>query len=378
MTTALHGITWNHTRGFVPLVATAQRFEELHPKINITWEKRSLQSFGDDSLHALAERFDLLVIDHPSVGEAVDFLCPLDSYLCPDFLTTLGFSSAGASQESYVWQGRHWALAIDAAAPVSSWRPDLLDQMRLTVPETWSEVLELAKAGLVAVPLAPIDALMAFYMFCCAAGEAPFSQPGCVAVEQVQVDALGCLADLAQHCGEECLSRNPIATYEAMTSADHLAYCPFAYGYSNYARPGYATHVLRFGPLVAMPDGPRLRSTLGGAGLAVSSRSRHAAVAAEYAGFVAAAECQRGLYFTSGGQPGHRAAWEDPAVNAACGDFFMNTLSVLDQAYLRPRFPGYLPFQGDAAQLVHRFLRAGANPLQVCRELNQLYTHVKQ
>jgi len=378
MTTVLHGITWNHTRGFVPLVAAAQRFEELHPEINITWEKRSLQSFGDDSLHTLADRFDLLVIDHPSIGEAADFLCPLDIYLCKDFLTAQAFNSVGASQESYIWQGRPWALAIDAAAPVSSWRSDLLDEMHLAVPETWSEVLELAKAGLVTAPLAPIDALMAFYMFCCAAGEAPFSQPGYVAAEQVQVEALGCLAELAQHCGEECLSRNPIATYEAMTSGDHLAYCPFAYGYSNYARPGYAARVLRFGPLAAMPDGRRLRSTLGGAGLAISGRSRHAAVAAEYAGFVAAAECQRGLYFTSGGQPGHRTAWEDPAVNAACGDFFMNTLSVMEQAYVRPRFPGYLPFQGDAAQLVHGFLRTGANPRQVCRELSQLYTHVKQ
>jgi len=61
----LKGITWNHSRGFLPMVATAQRFAELYPNVQITWEKRSLQAFADYSIQELAERFDLLVIDHP-------------------------------------------------------------------------------------------------------------------------------------------------------------------------------------------------------------------------------------------------------------------------------------------------------------------------
>ena len=31
----MRGITWNHSRGFPPLVATAQRFEELNPDVTI-------------------------------------------------------------------------------------------------------------------------------------------------------------------------------------------------------------------------------------------------------------------------------------------------------------------------------------------------------
>ena len=31
----LRGITWNHTRGLVPMVAAAQRFEELNPGVRI-------------------------------------------------------------------------------------------------------------------------------------------------------------------------------------------------------------------------------------------------------------------------------------------------------------------------------------------------------
>ncbi|RZL46370.1 MAG: carbohydrate ABC transporter substrate-binding protein, partial [Pedobacter sp.] len=66
----LKGITWNHSRGLLPMVATAQRFAELNPNVQITWEKRSLQQFADFSIQELAERFDLLVIDHPWAGFA--------------------------------------------------------------------------------------------------------------------------------------------------------------------------------------------------------------------------------------------------------------------------------------------------------------------
>ena len=37
----LRGITWNHTRGYLPMAATAQRFSEMHPGVSIHWEKRS-------------------------------------------------------------------------------------------------------------------------------------------------------------------------------------------------------------------------------------------------------------------------------------------------------------------------------------------------
>ena len=70
--TKLKGITWNHTRGLLPMVATAQRFTELNPGIEISWEKRSLQEFADASIEDLAKRFDLMVIDHPWTGFGAD------------------------------------------------------------------------------------------------------------------------------------------------------------------------------------------------------------------------------------------------------------------------------------------------------------------
>jgi len=98
----LTGITWNHTRGYLPMVATAQRFSELHPDVSITWHKRSLQQFADAPLSDLATRFDLMVIDHPSIGEAAqhNLLLPLDQYLSAAFLADQAANSVGGSHAS--------------------------------------------------------------------------------------------------------------------------------------------------------------------------------------------------------------------------------------------------------------------------------------
>src|SRR5580658_1021108 len=95
----LSGITWKHTRGLLPMLATAQRFGEIHPEIEIAWETRSLQSFADEPLEILAARYDLLVIDHPSCGRAAagGFLLPLDEVIPPELLHGLEENSVGES-----------------------------------------------------------------------------------------------------------------------------------------------------------------------------------------------------------------------------------------------------------------------------------------
>jgi len=60
MNLLLRGITWNHTRGLLPMVATAQRFQELNPGVEIRWEKRSLQEFAD----APVDQLSLLSLIH--------------------------------------------------------------------------------------------------------------------------------------------------------------------------------------------------------------------------------------------------------------------------------------------------------------------------
>ncbi|MFN8594367.1 MAG: extracellular solute-binding protein [Thermomicrobiales bacterium] len=371
---SLTGITWNHTRGYLPLVAAAQRFADANPDVVITWQVRSLQEFADFPIERLAERFDMIVIDHPFAGYAARHptLLPFDELLPDDFLADQAAHSVGASYRSYEYGGHLWALPIDAATPVSSWRPDVLAREGVGPPETWDDLLTLARRGLVALPAIPVDALMATYMLCLALGEEPCATPECMVSEEVGVAALETLRELAALCDAACLARNPIRTYEAMTASDTIGYCPFAYGYVNYARADYTPQPLRFGGLVAFA-GRQLRSTLGGTGLAISRRCEDRALAAAYARYVASPEVQRGMYVVNGGQPGHRAAWSDPEVNQLTGNFFADTLPTLDAAWLRPRYSGYIPFQDRAGEIVHHYLGAGGDPRAVLAAIDQRY-----
>jgi multiple sugar transport system substrate-binding protein len=374
MTIHLKGITWGHTRGFLPMVATAQRFHETHPEVHIDWEIRSLQEFADASVASLARRYDLLVVDHPSSGHAAEgkILTPLDDWMSHDFLADQAANSVGPSYESYSYRGHQWALAIDAAAPVSGWRPELLERSEISPPTTWDALLDLARRGLVAVSGIPIDSLMHFYMLCVGLGEAPFLRPESVVEESIGVRALEMLRQLLLLCDPNCLSMNPIAVWELLAASDRVAYCPFAYGYSNYSRAGYASNVLRTGGLIALENGRVCRSTLGGAGLAISSACKHKEVAVEYACYVVSQDCQTTLYFDSGGQPGYHAAWTNHEINRRSNSFFDNTLNTLRDAYLRPRFFGYLDFQEKAGLIVHHYLTGGQSAKASVASLSQL------
>jgi multiple sugar transport system substrate-binding protein len=367
----INGITWNHTRGFLPMVATAQRFSEVNPDVLITWQKRSLQEFADAPLPSLASRFDLLVIDHPSIGEAAEhgLLLPLDELLPADFLSDQAANSVGASHNSYRYNGKQYALAIDAATPVAGWRADLLDRAGVGIPKTWEELLTLSRRGLVTVPAIPIDSLMHFFMLVNGLGVEPFAQTGEVVSQVEGEQALGLLRELVQLSAPGSLDRNPIRTWQYLADSDAVAYCPFAYGYSNYSRPGYAARQLHTGGLVSF-GGRRLRSTLGGAGLAISRGCKHPQEALTYLMFTAGAVTQTTLYAQSGGQPGHRQAWLDADLNAATNDFFRSTLSTLDEAWVRPRFPGFIAFQDAASELVHDYLVHGGSPKIVLDRMN--------
>jgi len=365
-------MTWNHTRGYTPMVATAQRFGELNSGVEVIWEKRSLQEFADQPLDQLAERYDLLVIDHPWVGSAsaAGSLLPLDQHLPAPFLADQAANSVGLSHPSYCFDGRQWALAIDAATPVAAWRPDLRSAADL--PRTWSDLLLQAKARDVLIPGVAVDTLMNFYTVCSTLGEDVCQTEKSVVSPEVGAQALDMLRELALALDPVFWELNPVRVYETMTSTDRYSYCPFAYGYCNYSRPGYARRLLEFGDLVEI-NGRRCRTTLGGAGLAISSRCANIPSALEYVAFVASPLCQRTLYFDSGGQPGHLAAESDDRVNTLCRDYFRNTLPALERAFLRPRYPGYLSFQDRAGDPVRDYMRNGGDPHAVLAKLDDLY-----
>jgi len=375
----LKGITWNHSRGFTPMTATAQRFSELNPRVTITWEKRSLQQFADLSIQQLAERYDLLVIDHPWAGFAAktNSILPFDEYLPNEFLKDQELNSVGQSYESYHYNQHQWALPIDAATPVAASRPDLLKKHGLGVPKNYNELLSMAMRGLVAFPAIPIDSLMTFYTFCCSLGEDPCLQEDVVISNNTGIKALKFYRELAKEIDSACFDRNPIQTYEAMTLGDEIAYCPFAYGYSNYSRDGYARKLLHFHDMITLNGTSNLRSALGGTGLAVSANCKNVDVAMQYAAYVASPQCQSSLYTDTGGQPGHLLAWTNKENDCKTHNYFGNTLPALQRAYLRPRYFGHMFFQDHAGDIVRNYLMNGGSEVNILAALNDLYVESK-
>jgi len=378
-TIILKGITWDHSRGYCPMVATAQRFLETHPYVKIEWTKRSLQDFADEHIDKLAVKYDLLVIDHPWAGYIADtgIILPLNKYLPALFLEDQETHSVGKSYESYNFDGNQFALAIDASTPVASSRPDLIKKLNISLPRTFEELLELADKGLVTMPGIPIDTLMNYYMICCMLGEEPFQGEEFVVSKSTGTKALEMLKDLADRLNPEFFNWNPIRVYEAMTTTDNFAYCPWAYGYSNYSKNGYALKILEYHNLIKDNKDKPYRSTLGGTGLAISANCKHIKIAIEYAMLVANPTSQSTLYFDNGGQPGHRKAWEDKDVNEKSANFFKSTLKTLDNAFLRPRYNGYMHFQDNAGIIIQKYLKNGGNPSQVLFTLNKIYLDSK-
>lgn len=376
----LRGITWDHTRGFTSVVAAAQRFHELHPDVDIQWQKRSLQAFADKPLEQLASEYDLLVIDHPWAGFASrsGILTDLTELLSSEFLDDQAANSVGQSHPSYNFDDKQMAVAIDAACPVSAYRPDLLQQHDAEPPKTFDELLALADRGLVCCPSIALDAYGNFLNLLTAASETIFPNEDEVAEHEAAITALERLKVLNDRVPAQFFELNPIRTLEFMSQADDFAYAPWTYGYTNYSRKGYAPKLLEFGDVIGIEADKPGSTMLGGAGLAVSAQCKLPEVAKAYAEFTGSAAVQSGIYFEAGGQPGHRSAWTNPALDKQCAGFFSRTLPTLDRAFVRPRYAGYLEFQDTACLHIHDYLRNGGDVAKILDTVNRIYRETRR
>lgn len=364
----LVGNTWDHTRGFDPVANTVEAFIGERD-VEITWQRRSLQAFADQPVDELARDFDLIVVDHPHVGQVAQDGCLLaiDDHLPAEVLDELARDSVGRSHDSYNIDGRQWALAIDAACQVSALRRDRIGQ----APTTWDEVFELAATGRVLWPLKPVDSICSFETVAANLGQ-PCAEGGRFVEVDHGVRVLELLARGAQLVPDACLSMNPFEVLEILAEDDTYAYCPLLFGYTNYSRSGYRKNIVESVDIPVTDGSPR-GSILGGAGIAVSSRTAHPELAAEYAAWLASGKVQRTIYVENGGQPAHKDAWDDPAANRLCADFFRNTRSTIELSWLRPRHAGFIEFQDRAGALINTYLREGGDARSVVATLNDVY-----
>ena len=92
----------------------------------------------------------------------------------------------------------------------------------------------------------------------------------------------------------------------------------------------YRKNILKYGNVIDL-DGKGPHGThLGGTGIAVSNISKYKDIALEYSYWIAGADCQQTIFYTSGGQPGNSDAWENNKINLETNNFFKNTFKILD------------------------------------------------
>ena len=261
--TKLRGMTWSHPRGVDPLEALSRDWAD-ETGVRISWEARSLQDFESYPVQELAANFDLIIIDHPHVGQitAEGCLLPL-----PDAPEIAG-GSLGRSFESYTWDGRQWAWPVDAAAQVQAVRPDLCGPAA-----DWGQVMALAREGRVMLPLRPPHVLMCFFTLTANLGHECRGDGRAAFVDRAGGRAaLEILRGLWHHLDPACTRMDPIDVLEAMGQGDRIACSPLIYGYIPYSVGQSDTHRIGFFdiPEAAPGAGPK-GSALGGTGLAVSA-----------------------------------------------------------------------------------------------------------
>lgn len=370
--TTLKGMTWRHPRGFDPMVATSRTWFEK-TGVTIEWDQRSLQDFESYPVEDLARNYDLIVIDHPHVGQiaAENCLAAFDRPERQAALAELARQSVGQSFPSYNWQGRQWGLPIDAATQVQAYRADALSGPAVQ----WSDVIALAREGKVTLPMRSPHALMVFYTLAANLGTPCRSEAGGELIgREAGIRVLELMSELLALVQSDCWDMDPIAALELIASGTRSeVLLPLTYGYLSYATDGFRPHRVAFADIAAAGGKGPLGAALGGTGIAVSAYSRDVDAALDYAFWVAGAEVQKTLYTQNGGQAGNLDAWQDEAVNAPVHGFYRNTLATLEQSWIRPRHDGYMTFQALGSEILEAGLRNGKDAGEIIDRMNAVF-----
>jgi len=362
----LQGMTWEHRRATEPLAALDRIFREMRPDVTIEWRARPLSGFEFDPLNRLAEDNDLIIYDHPFCGLIDETDCLVS---VADIVSESGGASTyiGPSTETYRYGSGEWAVPVDAACQVAAYRPDFLASLDRPVPRTWDEVCDLGQycAGYgksIVIGLHGVHSLMTFFSLCANLG-APYAtddngpDPANPAVRE----ALSQMRRLVDLCRAPVLDWNSIRVQDALASSDELVYCPAVYGFAAYGEADCVGR-LAFGPFPGLNRStPDAGSTIGGAGLGVSSRvidePDRCEAALAYVRLAASANAQTSIFPQHHGQPAHIDAWNDEKIDTAFNGFFSETRTTMEQSWIRPRYNGYLRFQAEAGDMIESHLR---------------------
>ena len=376
MSTLIKGIAWNHSRAFPPLVATAQRYEELHPDTRIQWEKRSLDEFGHQPIDQMVEAYDLIIIDHPWAGFCFQkhLVLDLKPRLSPEQWRDLETNSIGKSFTSYYFQDKLMAVPIDAATPSASYRQDLLQRHSISLPDNWDQLVLLADQKKAVMPAFGADLFLNWSMLVEALEGDLIVDKDQICKPEIGRQSMELLKRLSEPMPDQIYDANPIQVAEWMTQTDEIFYCPFAYSYNNYCRESFCgNRKLSYAPLVTLHGNTPLRSIIGGTGIAISSQCKEPQPALDYALFTGSRKVQSGIYSLAGGQPSRRDSWRDLQDNPLYGGFYQDAFSDQERALIRPRYSGYVPLQSEGGIPLQQYLKDEISLQVAWDSLNQSY-----
>lgn len=353
----LKGMNWNHRRATAPIDGTLAAFTERHPGISVEWTARPLSGFEHDRIDRLAERYDLIILDHPFAGLIAQTGCllPLDS-----LLEGKDGCFVGPSLATYRQGGHTWALPVDAACPVAVSRPDLIEALGREVPRSFDEVMSLgtaarARGWKLAIGLKGVHALMTFFTGMASLGSPCATEPGQELCDSAAArEVLRALRALVKLCPPEVFAWSSIALHDQMVARDDLVYCPHVYGYATYAEADQR-RPLRFHDLAGLASTSPAGSTIGGTGLGISARCAAPEAALAYAAYLMEAGTQK-RFAALHGQAARIEAWSDAEIDERFGGFFSSTRKTMDACWIRPRYAGYHAFQEQGGLLVERHL----------------------
>lgn len=362
------GLTWDHPRGFDALDAAARLAGSKG--LSIHWDKQPLEGFESASISKLAQQYDLLVIDHPHLGDALAEEClqRMDSLFDPTQLAVWKAQSIGNSFASYHYGRVQWALPLDAATQVAAWRPELSSD---PAPSTWAETLAYAQHHTICLSLAGPHAFLTWCSLAYAFGARMSDHQDRLFNGGDLPAAWDVLTELYARSPASWRDKNPIAQLHAMSSSDDIVYSPLVYGYVNYSGPASPGQPISF---VDAPCGPSgdIGSVLGGTGIAITRRCRSTPALLAHLRHLMSLPAQTTFIPKHRGQPSARQAWQDPDLNHSFRQFYANTSRTLDQAFIRPRFAHYTPFQLAASNAVRELLDARADSTSAQTRLQTL------
>jgi len=363
--TSFRGLTWDHPRGYASLAAAAER---AAGELEIAWETQTLEGFESTPIPELARTYDLIVLDHPHLGEAVaaECLVPVADLVGAAAVEAIAARTVGAAAASYVYGGHAYALPLDAATQVQVLQPALLGDR--PAPQTWDEVVALAGEHPVALSLAGPHALLSFFSLCAGLAATPLRcGPEAVVPAELGIAALERLQQLAAVSVPALRDANPIQLLEAMARSRAAACCPLVYGYVTYATAGDGREPLRFA------DAPELGSTLGGTGIAITRRCPLEPALARHLAWLLDPATQTTFVGAHEGQPSAIASWTDGALDERSGGFYSGTRRTTEAAWVRPRFDGFIEFQGSGSQLLREGLAERVPARRLLARLDALW-----